>query len=104
MSEEITADNCTADEIIDVLGEEMDFMEDPQAVKWKAYFTQQAYDKVKNDPDNYIYEVDGVEYVKVWDNHVIPFVIDMRVAGIDNDISKYPPYFIGCRRAIDEGK
>lgn len=101
---EATIENCTADEIIDELGEDMDFMLDATTTKWKCYFTQQAYDKVKADPEECIYKIAGVEYVKVWDNEVIPFVIHMRIAGIDNDLKNYVRYSLGCRRAIDDGK
>jgi len=101
---ELTIDNCSAYNIIDELGEGMDFYEYPQQWNWKAYFTQQAYDKVKGDPEGYIYEKDGHEYVKVWDNHTIPFIIHMRIAGIDNSIPDVEPYCLGCRREVDDGE
>ena len=92
----------TAYDIIDDLGMEMDLMENPMGVKWRAFFTQEAYDIVKNAPQGYIYEKDGQEYVKVWENEVIPFIIDMRVAGIDNSIPEQDAYSPWCRREIDE--
>jgi hypothetical protein len=95
----ISVENCTAYDIIENLGEEMDLMRAPQMKKWKAFFTQKAYDKVKSA--GYVYEKDGYEYVKVWDNQAISFVIHMRIAGIDNSLREEMPYELGCRRALD---
>lgn len=89
----------TAFDIIDLLGWDLDFMANATQVKWKAYFTQRAYDLVKADPDDYFYTKNGVEYVKVFDNDVIPFIIHFRVAGIDESI----PEYLGCRREVDAG-
>ncbi|HEX8550858.1 MAG TPA: hypothetical protein VF681_04820 [Abditibacteriaceae bacterium] len=101
------ADDCPefdAFDIIDILGEEMDLMLNPEDVKWKAYFTQRAYDIVKQDPYGYFYvnETDQKEYVRVWENTTVPFTIHMRVAGIDNSLPDEWPYSFGCRREIDD--
>jgi hypothetical protein len=104
MTEELSIDNCTASDIIDELGEDMDFMFDPMSVNWKAFFTERAYQMIKNDPGGYIYENGGHEYVKVFDNHTIPFIIHMRIAGIDNSIPEQIPFSLGCRREIDDGQ
>lgn len=101
--------NCTAFDIIEDLGEEMDIMHDPLGVKWRCWLHQAAYDKLKADTSltdileltgdeaRWIYEKDGEEYVRVFDNDRIPFKIHMRIAGIDNSLTGY-----GCRREIDE--
>jgi hypothetical protein len=98
----LTLDNCTAFDIIDDLGNELDITWKATEIKWKAYFTQRAYDKVKSERGDYFYMKDGQEYVKVFDNHRIPFIIHMRVAGMDNTIPEEMPYALGCRREIDE--
>lgn len=99
MAEEL---EWSAFDIIDILGWEMDLMYHAQDMKWKAYFTPRAYEIVKADPESYIYEKDGHEYVKVWDNNYIPFVIHMRIAGIEENMGtdEFAPQ-IGCRRMLD---
>lgn len=92
--------NYTASDIIENPGQEMDLMHEPMAIKWKAYFTQRAYDIVEKDSHGYLYMKDGKEYVKVFENQRIPFIIDMRVAGIDNAIPE-DGWDMGCRREID---
>lgn len=82
----LTMENCTAFDIIEDLGNEFDITWQAAETKWKGYF----------------YTKDGQEYVKVFDNHVIPFIIHMRVAGIDNEIPEAMPLALGCRREIDE--
>lgn len=96
----LTVDNCTAFDIIEDLGQEMDLMHRPQDDKWDACFTQRAYDKVK--AEGYIYEKGGQEYVKVWDNQSYPFIIHMRVAQIDHSIPEEMPYALGCSRKLVE--
>jgi hypothetical protein len=92
--------NCTAFDIIESLGDELDITSNAAITPYKAYFTEEAYKMVK-DAKEYIYIKDGQEYVKVFDNHVIPFIIQMRVAGIDNSIPNSQPH-CGCRREIDK--
>jgi len=89
----------TAFDIIEALGEELDLVHEADKIRWNAYFSQWAYDLVKQSPENYIYEEDGDEYVKVFDNHRIPFIIHMRIAGIDNSIPDRPD--LGCRRVAE---
>lgn len=93
-------EDLTAFDVIEALGEELDLISDADKIHWKAYFAQWAYDLVRQSPENYIYEKDGEEYVKVFDNHVIPFIIHMRIAGIDNSIPARPD--LGCRRVAEE--
>ena len=87
-------------DIIEALGDEMDIMESPEEAAWKAYLTSLAYAKLK--AKGYIYEKDGHEFIKVWDNHNIPFKIHMRLAGIDDKMKEGSPGEFGCRRALDE--
>jgi hypothetical protein len=96
-------DGYDAWDIVDELGDGLDLMPNATQVGWAAYFTQEAFDKIKNDPDNYLYiGSDGESYVRVYDNETIPFVIHMRIAGIDNSIHEKKPHSLGCRREIDE--
>lgn len=97
----ILPDDCDAFEIIELLGLGMDFLADADQVKWKAFFTPKAYDLVQADSEAYLYSRNGVEYVKVWDNHSIPLIIHMRVAGIGESISASDPPACGFRREID---
>jgi hypothetical protein len=90
----------TAFDIIEALGEELDIIRDADKMRLKAYFAQWAYDLVKQSPEHYIYEKDGTEYVKVFDNYRIPFIVHMRIAGIDNTIPDRPD--MGCRRVVEE--
>jgi hypothetical protein len=101
-STELTIDNCTASDIISELGEGMDFMPDAPSRRWLAFFTAAAYCKVKSDPEGFIYERGGREYVRVWDNQRIPFIVHMEVASTDADISTMEPYSLGCRREMEE--
>ncbi len=102
MIEPISAENCTASELIDDLGQDMDFMVDAVSVRWKCYLTPLAYSKIKNDPAEYIYEKDGHEYVKAWENTTIPFIIDIRIAGIEEVLLDKSPNSLGCRCVIDD--
>jgi len=104
MVEEISADNCTAYELVDELGLGMDFMVNPMETKWKCYLTSTAYRKLKNDPEGYLYASGGIEWVRVWENTTIPFIIHMRLAGIEDDMVEKDPESLGCRAAIDDGK
>ena len=90
----------TAFDIIEDLGDEMDLMHDPQKSDWKAYLTSLAYAKVK--AAGYIYELGSQEFIKVWDNQTIPFVIHMRLAGIDDTMEEGKPGAYGCRRELEE--
>lgn len=90
----------TAFDIIEALGEELDLVRDADKIRWKPYFAQWAYDLVEQSPKNYVYEKDGDEYVKVFDNHRIPFIVHMRIEGIDNTIPDRPD--MGCRRVVED--
>jgi len=92
------AKNYTASEIIESLGDELDITANATKTPYKAYFTRWAYDTVRNSPKGYIYTKGDHEYVKVWDNHVIPFIIHMRIAGIDDSMTE----ILGCRREKDD--
>lgn len=92
--------NCTAFGIIESLGEELDITTDATITPYKAYFTERAC-KIVKEAEECIYIKDGQEYVKVFNNYVIPFIIHIRIAGIDNNIPESQPY-CGCRREIDQ--
>jgi hypothetical protein len=90
-------------DILDELGKGLDLMTNATELKWCAYFTQEAFDLIKNDPDDYLYlGEDGESYVRVFDNQTIPFIIHMRFAGIDNSITESDPDSLGCRCEIDD--
>jgi hypothetical protein len=93
-------EKITAFDVIEALGEELDLIRDAGKIRWQAYFAQWAYDLVRRSPGDYIYEKDEEEYVKVFDNQVIPFVVHLRIAGIDNSIPVRPD--LGCRRVAEE--
>jgi hypothetical protein len=96
-----TSENAqTAFDIIEDLGNEMDLMNAPQKCAWKAYLTPLAYAKLK--AAGYIYEKGSQEFIKVWDNQSIPFVIHMRLAGIDDTMEDGKPGAYGCRRELEE--
>jgi hypothetical protein len=96
-----TSENAqTAFDIIEYLGNEMDLMNAPQKSAWKAYLTSLAYAKLK--AAGYIYEKGSQEFIKVWDNQSIPFVIHMRLAGIDDAMEEGEPGAYGCRRELEE--
>jgi hypothetical protein len=103
--------NCTAFDIIECLGDEIDLMEDPMSVKWRCWLHRQAYDKLRNDTSRtlmglntpeWIYEKDGVEYVRVWENERLGLHLDMRIAGIDNSLPMSLPGGLGCIREVDK--
>jgi hypothetical protein len=87
-------------DIIEGLGDEMDLMKAPQKSAWKAYLTSLAYAKVK--AAGYIYEQGSQEFIKVWDNQNIPFIIHMRLAGIDDTMEEGRPGAYGYRRELEE--
>lgn len=91
---------CTAFDIVECLGEELDITANATTTKWKAYLARWAYEVLQQSPKNYLYQKDGQEYVKVFDNHRIPFILHMRIAAIDDDL--VAGECCGCRRAIDE--
>ncbi len=104
---------CSGLDIIEELGDEMDIMDDPFGVRWRCYLSPRAYQLLKEDrsreeilglsgPDaEWIYEKEGEEYVKVWDNERIPFRIHMRIAGIVGRDRDDADTYIEARREID---
>jgi hypothetical protein len=96
-------DDIDAWDILDELGDGLDLMLGATQVKWRAWFTDDAYALIKSDPNEHLYlGEDGQTYVRVFDNETIPFIIHMRFAGIDNSIPSKTPYSLGCRCEIDE--
>lgn len=96
----LSVDNCTAFDILEELGYELDLMYGARHRKWRCYFTQKAYDKVK--VEGFTYEKEGEEYIVVIHNEVTNFIIHMRFAGIDNAIPEKMPHGLGCRRQLDD--
>lgn len=88
---------CTAFDIVECLGEELDLIANATTTKWKAYFARWAYEVLQQSPKNYLYQKDGQEYVKVFDNYRIPFIVHMRIVAIGDDLADA----CGCRREID---
>ena len=88
----LTLANCDAFDIVDELSWELDLLDNPMGVAWKCRLHPEAYEKLKSSVQEfggepYIYEENGQEYLRVFDNNNIPFVIHMRIAGIDDQLS-----------------
>ena len=76
--------------ITEDLTEEMDITFGATTFPWMCQLTAESYDALKNrpgthwvgqekQPKNLIFEKDGVEYLRAWENLRIPFVIHMRI-------------------------
>jgi len=100
---EVTGENQIDEEsfedafdVIEYLGHGLDFEWRATEKRWKVLLNQTTYDLIRHDPDGYVYEKDGQEFIKVFDHQ--SFRIHMRIAGIDDSI----PAYLGCRRQVDE--
>ena len=87
------AENGEVFDILENLTEEMDIVFGATIFPWKVQLTTKSYDVVKNRPGTHwvlevraylprelVYEKDGYEYVRLWENHNIPFIIHARIA------------------------
>ncbi|MGB7069253.1 MAG: hypothetical protein WBD22_07140 [Pyrinomonadaceae bacterium] len=103
----LNLDNCNGYDLIESLGEELDLVEDAPETIWRCWLHSRAYTILRepreNAPGGYIYTENGQEYVKVYDNVRIPFVIHMRIAGIDDSLPTAYPDGLGNRVEVDEG-
>jgi hypothetical protein len=92
------ADNSAVHVVLNELTDEMDITFGATTFPWKCCLTAEAYDTLKNRPGthwdanvreyvprNLIYEKDGHEYLRAWENHNIPFIIHMRIAEKDGE-------------------
>jgi hypothetical protein len=93
-------ETCSAHDIIDDLGEELDLVYRAPQTPWKATLQPLAYEKLRLG--GYLYEAHGHEWIKVYENYRIPFVIHMRFAGFDSALPTTRPLGLGCRRGVDE--
>ena len=96
--------NCSAFDILEDLGEELDLVHNAMGVAWRCWLHPDAYAVLKGASDSRddIYEENGHEYVKVFDNLRIPFVIHMRIAGLDESLPTAYPGGLGNRREVDD--
>lgn len=99
------AENTVVYHILENLTEEMDITFGATTFPWKVQLTAASYDALKNrpgtdwvgqekKPKSLIFEKDGYEYLRAWENHNIPFIIHMRI------VDKNAPY---DAKALDDG-
>ena len=80
----LSLESCTASDVINDLGEELDITHGALETSWKARLHPLAYEKVRGTQN--FYESDGSKWIKAFDNYRIPFVIHMRLEALDDSL------------------
>lgn len=93
-------ETCSAHDIIDDLDLEFDLMRDATRTSWKATLQPLAHEKLR--ASRYLYQDHGSEWIKVFNNYRIPFVIHLRFAGFDTTLPTRRPLGLGCRTERDD--
>lgn len=93
-------ETCSAHDIVEDLDVEFDLMRDATKTPWKATLQPLSLEKLR--ASRFLYAAHGHEWIKVFDNYRIPFVIHLRFAGLDATLPTRRPLGLGCRTERDE--